>query len=144
MSAEIQAITMPKWGLAMEEGKVVAWETGEGEAVAAGQEILEIETTKITNVFESPASGLLRRCVVQEGDTVPVGALLGALARKLTHTAGTARATVHTARSARATRPASHATRPASHATGPAGRTAGTAARRTAGCAATARCTAGR
>ncbi len=80
MSADIQAITMPKWGLAMEEGKVVAWETGEGEAVAAGQEILEIETTKITNVFESPAGGLLRRCVVQEGETVPVGALLAVVA----------------------------------------------------------------
>ncbi len=80
MSEEIQAITMPKWGLAMEEGKVVAWESGEGEAVEAGQEILEIETTKITNVFESPAGGLLRRCIVQEGDTVPVGALLGVVA----------------------------------------------------------------
>lgn len=76
----MQAITMPKWGLAMEEGTVVAWQAAEGSEVAAGDEILEIETTKITNVFESPASGTLRRCLVREGETVPVGALLAVVA----------------------------------------------------------------
>ncbi len=80
MSDQIQAITMPKWGLAMEEGMVVAWLAEEGGPVEAGQEILEIETTKITNVYESPAGGTLRRRVVAEGETVPVGALLGLLA----------------------------------------------------------------
>jgi len=80
MSDRIQAITMPKWGLAMEEGMVVAWLAEEGGAVEAGQEILEIETTKITNVYEAPAAGTLRRRGVAEGETVPVGALLGLLA----------------------------------------------------------------
>jgi pyruvate dehydrogenase E2 component (dihydrolipoamide acetyltransferase) len=77
---DIQPITMPKWGLAMDEGMVVDWLVEEGATVAAGQEILEIETTKITNVFESPAAGTLRRRVVAEGQTVPVGALLALLA----------------------------------------------------------------
>ena len=76
MSTAIQAITMPKWGLAMEEGMVVAWNFEEGAALQAGDEVVEIETTKITNVFESPAAGTLRRRVVAEGETVPVGALL--------------------------------------------------------------------
>ena len=76
----IQAITMPKWGLAMEEGKVSAWMAEEGSAIESGEEILEIETTKITNVFESPVAGTLRRRVVAEGETVPVGALLGVAA----------------------------------------------------------------
>lgn len=80
MSEAIGAITMPKWGLAMEEGMVVAWLAEEGEAVEAGQEVLEIETSKITNVFESPVGGTLRRRVVAEGETVPVGALLGVTA----------------------------------------------------------------
>lgn len=80
MSDPIQAITMPKWGLAMEEGMVVAWLADEGSSIEVGQDLLEIETTKITNVYEAPAAGTLRRSVVAEGETVPVGALLGLIA----------------------------------------------------------------
>ncbi len=80
MSDGIQAITMPKWGLSMEQGMVVAWLAEEGSSIEAGQDILEIETTKITNVFEAPFAGTLRRRVVAEQETVPVGALLGLLA----------------------------------------------------------------
>jgi pyruvate dehydrogenase E2 component (dihydrolipoamide acetyltransferase) len=80
VSDPIQAITMPKWGLSMEEGMVVAWLAETGSPVEAGQDIVEIETTKITNVFEAPANGVLRRQLVAEGETVPVGALLGLLA----------------------------------------------------------------
>ena len=80
MSDAIQAVTMPKWGLAMDEGMVTVWLVEEGAPVAAGDELLEIETTKITNVFESPVAGTLRRRVVAEGETVPVGALLAVVA----------------------------------------------------------------
>jgi len=73
----IQPITMPKWGLAMEEGMLARWAVPEGADIAAGQEIMDIETTKIANVFESPVGGVLRRKVVADGETVPVGALLG-------------------------------------------------------------------
>jgi pyruvate dehydrogenase E2 component (dihydrolipoamide acetyltransferase) len=76
----IQPITMPKWGLAMEEGVLARWAVEEGVEIAAGQEIMDIETTKIANVFESPVAGVLRRKVVGEGETVPVGALLGVVA----------------------------------------------------------------
>ena len=77
---DIHAILMPKWGLAMQEGTVVAWQADVGDNVAEGDEILEIETSKIASAHESPASGPLRRIVVQDGETVPVGALLGVLA----------------------------------------------------------------
>ena len=78
--AEIQAIVMPKWGLAMQEGLLAAWHIEEGATVAKGQEIADIETSKIANVFESPVSGIVRRRVAGEGDNLPVGALLAVVA----------------------------------------------------------------
>jgi pyruvate dehydrogenase E2 component (dihydrolipoamide acetyltransferase) len=80
MSDDITAITMPKWGLTMTEGMVAQWRVEPGAAIEAGQEIMEIETTKITNVYESPAAGQIRRLVAPQGATVPVGGLLAVLA----------------------------------------------------------------
>jgi pyruvate dehydrogenase E2 component (dihydrolipoamide acetyltransferase) len=73
---------MPKWGLAMDEGMVVAWHVEEGARFEGSDEILDIETTKITNALESTAAGVLCRRVADEGETLPVGALLGVIAEE--------------------------------------------------------------
>lgn len=80
MSEKIQPIVMPKWGLAMQEGMLASWNVEEGQEVAKGQEIADIETSKIANAFESPVSGPVRRRLVGAGETVPVGALLAVVA----------------------------------------------------------------
>jgi pyruvate dehydrogenase E2 component (dihydrolipoamide acetyltransferase) len=80
MSDAIKPIVMPKWGLAMQEGMVAKWLVEEGAEIGGGDEILDIETSKIANVYESPVGGPLRRRLVGEGETVPVGALLGVIA----------------------------------------------------------------
>lgn len=75
----IEAVTVPKWGMTMTEGTITQWMVNEGDTIARGQEILEIETTKVTNVLEAAASGTLRRIVLQQGATAPVGALAGVI-----------------------------------------------------------------
>lgn len=76
----IAAVTVPRWGMTMTEGTICDWMVAEGDLVAKGQELVEIETTKITNVVEAPASGTLRRIILVKGVTAPVGALAGVIA----------------------------------------------------------------
>ncbi|MFQ6555837.1 acetoin dehydrogenase dihydrolipoyllysine-residue acetyltransferase subunit [Pseudomonas sp. Lb2C1-1] len=76
----IEAITIPKWGMTMTEGLLAEWMVAVGDRIERGQEIMEVESTKTTNAVESPVSGTLRRIVVPEGDTAPVGALVAVVA----------------------------------------------------------------
>lgn len=78
--AGITPIVMPKWGLSMKEGTVTSWLVEEGTEISVGTPILEVETDKIANAVEAPDPGVLRRKVAQDGDTLPVKALLGVMA----------------------------------------------------------------
>ena len=70
-------IKMPQLGLTMEEGTVERWLKAEGDAVKAGEPLLEITTDKLTNEVEAETDGVLLKIVAPEGTDVPVQGLLG-------------------------------------------------------------------
>jgi len=80
MSDRITPLVMPKWGLEMRQGTVAGWLVDEGTRLEVGTPVLDVETDKISNAVEAPDPGLLRRKVAQQGQTLPVKALLGVLA----------------------------------------------------------------
>src|SRR5215471_12641917 len=69
-------VTMPVLGLTMEEGTVAEWLKQEGDAVARDEPLLTVEMDKGTVEVPAPASGVLRRIVIQPGTTVPVKTLI--------------------------------------------------------------------
>ena len=73
-------IVMPQMGYDMREGTVVKWYKGEGEEVARGEVIADIETDKATVEFEAYTSGVLRRIIADEGVSIPVGELIAVIA----------------------------------------------------------------
>lgn len=75
-------VFMPKWGLTMTEGKITRWFKQEGDAVVKGEPLFEVETSKITNVVEAPASGRVHQILVPAGTTVPVKTLVAVIAEE--------------------------------------------------------------
>jgi len=69
-------VIMPKLGLIMQKGTVLAWRSKEGDAVERGKPLFSIDTEKVTLDIESPASGVLRKIFAHPGSTVAVGGLL--------------------------------------------------------------------
>ena len=60
-------LVMPKLGLTMTEGNIANWRKAEGDSVAMGEIIFDVETDKITKEFESPGEGVIRKILVAEG-----------------------------------------------------------------------------
>jgi pyruvate dehydrogenase E2 component (dihydrolipoamide acetyltransferase) len=78
--SSIRAITMPKWGIEMQEGTITGWTATVGQTLSVGDPLLDVETDKIVNSVESPFAGTLRRIVADAGAAYAVGALLAVLA----------------------------------------------------------------
>lgn len=72
-------VTMPSLGMTMEEGRVVNWRVKEGEAIARGQVLVDIESEKTAYEVESPTDGFVEEILVATDAVVPVGTALCSL-----------------------------------------------------------------
>ena len=67
------SVVMPALEMAQESGKVISWRKREGEKVAKGEPLLEVETDKAVVEVESPGDGILSAISAREGAVIPVG-----------------------------------------------------------------------
>src|SRR5262245_9200828 len=72
-------IRVPSLGESVVEATVGQWFKQAGDAVSADEPLVELETDKVTVEVPAPASGVLSEISVKQGDTVAVGAVLGAI-----------------------------------------------------------------
>lgn len=72
-------IVMPRLSDTMEEGVLIRWYKQEGEAVESGDSLAEVETDKAVMDLQAFASGVLRKILVQAGEAVPVGTVIGVI-----------------------------------------------------------------
>src|SRR5258708_20853668 len=70
---------LPGLGMSQDTGKIVQWLKAEGERVAKGEPLAEIETDKATVEIEAPADGVLAHVSAAAGDDVPVGQVIAAI-----------------------------------------------------------------
>jgi pyruvate dehydrogenase E2 component (dihydrolipoamide acetyltransferase) len=110
------SVVMPALELTQETGKLIAWRKKEGEEVAKGEPLLEVETDKAAVEIEAPADGILAGVKAGEGDVIPVGQTIAWIVKpgeeppKESAPAGTARGTTtEAARPAASAAPASGA-----------------------------------
>ena len=67
------SIVMPALEMAQETGKLLSWRKKEGDSIAKGEPLLDVETDKAVVEIESPAEGILAGVKAQAGDVIPVG-----------------------------------------------------------------------
>ena len=72
-------IRVPALGESVTEATIGQWFKKVGEAVAADEPVVELETDKVTIEVPAPAAGVLEAIAANPGDTVNVGALIGAI-----------------------------------------------------------------
>lgn len=76
----ITKVTMPKWGLSMKSGKITSWFVAEGDEVAEGDDLADIDTDKIAGALESPGPGVVRRITAETDEDIPVGGTIALIA----------------------------------------------------------------
>jgi pyruvate dehydrogenase E2 component (dihydrolipoamide acetyltransferase) len=69
-------LVMPKLGLTMTEGKVIEWIRSEGDVLKKGDDVLVIETEKLSNTIQAPTDGILLKTIAKIDDVLPIAAVL--------------------------------------------------------------------
>jgi pyruvate dehydrogenase E2 component (dihydrolipoamide acetyltransferase) len=69
-------VAMPSLGAMMEEGTIISWRVKEGDRIRTGGILAEIESDKSVFEYECPCEGVVRKLLVQEGQTCPVQATI--------------------------------------------------------------------
>ncbi|MGY9013054.1 MAG: biotin/lipoyl-containing protein, partial [Rhodobacterales bacterium] len=70
-------VILPKVDMDMSSGTIAGWYKAEGEIVAQGEALFDIETDKATMEVESPGTGTLHFVSAKKGDIVPIGQTVG-------------------------------------------------------------------
>jgi pyruvate/2-oxoglutarate dehydrogenase complex dihydrolipoamide acyltransferase (E2) component len=66
-------VTLPKWGMTMQEGTIEAWLKNVGDRVEEGDVVAEVTTEKVNAEVEAPVAGVVTELLVEVGATVEVG-----------------------------------------------------------------------
>src|SRR5437762_633769 len=69
-------VIMPKLSPTMEEGQLSRWLKKEGDKVSMGEPLAEIDTDKATMEMQALGNGVLRKILIQEGESAPLGQLI--------------------------------------------------------------------
>jgi pyruvate dehydrogenase E2 component (dihydrolipoamide acetyltransferase) len=72
-------VTLPQLGETVTEGTITRWFKKVGEAVSADEPLFEVSTDKVDTEVPSPVAGVLTEIRVSEGETVPVGTVIGVI-----------------------------------------------------------------
>ena len=93
----VTRVILPKLGLTMDEGRLIAWHKKEGERVEKGEVLFEVETDKANLEIEASASGIVRRILLPADASAPVATVIALIADTADEPLGDAGATAGTA-----------------------------------------------
>ena len=75
----VTEIRLPQFGMGMQEGTIITWFKRQGDQVAAGEVVAEIEAEKVTEELVATGGGVLQHILVPEGETVAINELLAVI-----------------------------------------------------------------
>ena len=69
-------LKIPNTGMGITEGEIQTWHKAEGETIATGDIVVDIETAKAVEELESPVDGVLQKILLPAEETAEVGAII--------------------------------------------------------------------